>query len=53
MKILYLILPLMLLLTYIQMCLLEEKMLKKVYIYSVPGIIMLRALCHLIFMLKL
>ena len=29
MKILYLILPLMLLLTYIQMCLLEEKMLKK------------------------
>ena len=37
----------------ILMYLLEEKMLIKVYIYSVPGIIMLRALCPLIFMLKL
>lgn len=37
----------------IQMYLLEEKMIIKMYIYSVPGIIMQRALCHLILILEL
>ena len=36
----------------IQLYLPEEKMVIKMYIYSVPGIIMLRAFCHLILILR-